>query len=249
MVSFKRSYTPIRGENSNATSNNIHVIDTKLPLAQLASVVPDHSNLIFIYARYTLDEIIFKAMYEQDTLFYEAMEPLTINTSLPDQNDEIESRFDGPAFCYMLTENKLNGRSGTAYFAENYDEVPPESIKLNRPSHEVIVSYQKQIRMWNNLDSISGETPTDEYLLSTFDPLTPMRFIDPNAGIKGTKDVNTLPPEVAAECRNMAKIKIAGTEVKLKTKSATLENMFTRQVEKQIRQDKDERESAMTSAF
>lgn len=52
--------------------------DFKLPLAQLSSVVPDHSNMIFIYGRYTLDEMIFKALYEQDQLFYETMEPLII---------------------------------------------------------------------------------------------------------------------------------------------------------------------------
>lgn len=75
--------------------------------------------------------------------------------------------------------------------------------------------------------------PSDEYLLQTYDPLTPMRFIDPTAGVKGTKDINTLPAEVRKDCRNMAKIKIAGSEAKPKQKSATLENMFTRQVEKQ----------------
>ena len=40
--------------------------------------MPDHSNLIFVYGRYTLDEMIFKALYSQDANFYEAMEPLAI---------------------------------------------------------------------------------------------------------------------------------------------------------------------------
>lgn len=73
------------------------------------------------------------------------MEPLTINTNSPssaDKLDELESTFNmGPSFCYQLKENKLNGRSGTAYFAENYDEVPVETLKLNRASQAVIVSY------------------------------------------------------------------------------------------------------------
>lgn len=40
--------------------------------------MPDHSNLIFVFARYTLDELIFKALYDQDSYFFEAMEPLVV---------------------------------------------------------------------------------------------------------------------------------------------------------------------------
>lgn len=84
--------------------------------------------------------------------------------------------------------------------------------------------------MWNNLDNTGM---TEEYLLATYDPLTPMRFIDPHAnGKKGTKDVNSLPLEMQAECRNMAKISIPGCDAQPEKRNATLENMFTRQVEK-----------------
>jgi len=38
--------------------------------------VPDHSNIIFVYGRYTLDELIFKALYDQDELLQSALEPL-----------------------------------------------------------------------------------------------------------------------------------------------------------------------------
>lgn len=38
--------------------------------------MPDHSNLIFVYGRYTLDELIFKALYDQDELLYQALEPI-----------------------------------------------------------------------------------------------------------------------------------------------------------------------------
>ena len=47
-------------------------------MPQLSSAVPDHSNLIFVFARYTLDETIFKALYEQDSNFYESVEPLIV---------------------------------------------------------------------------------------------------------------------------------------------------------------------------
>lgn len=93
------------------------------------------------------------------------------------------------SFSYLLTENK---HSGTTYFANNYDEVPVESLKLNRINRDVILKYQRQVRMWNKLDQ-NGETVSDEYLLATYDPLTPMRFIDPEASsVKKTVDLNTL---------------------------------------------------------
>ena len=80
--------------------------------------------------------------------------------------------------------------------------------------------------MWNFADH--GETPSDEYLLATYDPLTPMRFVDPSAGVKGTKDLNNMTPEARKECRNMAKIKLPGSEVAPVAKTTTLHNMFTR---------------------
>ena len=86
--------------------------------------------------------------------------------------------------------------------------------------------------MWNNLDSTHT---TEEYLLATYDPLTPMRFIDPTAsGTKGTKDINSLPEEKRREFRNMAKIAVPGSESKPVKRNATIENMFTRQVEKKM---------------
>ena len=55
-----------------------------LPFGMLAQVVPDHSNLIFIYGRYTLDEYIFKAVYEMDPSLYESLEPLEIDQEKQD---------------------------------------------------------------------------------------------------------------------------------------------------------------------
>ena len=62
--------------------------------------------------------------------------------------------------------------------------------------------------MWNNFDQEGAEVPADSQLLSSYDPLTPMRFIDPSAcSVKKTVDINTLPAEIRKDCRNMAKIK------------------------------------------
>ena len=85
-------------------------------------------------------------------------------------------------------------------------------------------------------------------MLATYDPLTPMRFIDPAvSSAKRTLDINTLPAEVRKDCRNMAKIAYvpdgtpeserAAAKIKAanSVKTATLENMFTRQIEKQMR--------------
>ena len=73
------TFEAMNPENVASLDRVMKLGDTDQPLAQLSSVVPDHSNLIFIYGRYTLDEIIFKALYEQDKLLYEALEPLEIH--------------------------------------------------------------------------------------------------------------------------------------------------------------------------
>ena len=78
-----------------------------LPFASLLSVVPEHSNLIYIYGRYTLDEYIFRALYDQDTKLFESMEPLQSSRPqflLP------------PVFQYQITSSK-SGELG----AFNYD--------------------------------------------------------------------------------------------------------------------------------
>lgn len=74
-----------------------------------------------------------------------------------------------------------------------------------------------------------------------------MRFIDPSvSSAKKTLDINTLPAEVRKDCRNMAKIAFLpdgstkqvtdSSDGKKKTgaatKNTTLDNMFTRQIEK-----------------
>ena len=69
------------------------------------------------------------------------------------------------------------------------------------------------MRSWNNLDQDGNEPPSDAYLLASYDPLTPMRFIDPATTChKKTLDVNTLPAEIRKDCRNMPKIKYIGNE-------------------------------------
>lgn len=81
----------------------------------------------------------------------------------------------------------------------------------------------------------SYQMPSDEYLIQTFDPLAPARFVDSSLLDTGkAQDLESQSQDEASQAlmdKPGLKVRKVG---KAPQKAVTLENMFNRQIEKQI---------------
>ena len=59
-------------------------------------------------------------------------------------------------FNYLLIEKQQLGKSGSAFLSLNYDEIPPEQLRINKANREIILQYQKHQRMMMNFDLSSN---------------------------------------------------------------------------------------------